>query len=63
MLRDNFGLPKNMALPKGTVLLPRAGAIASLILLILLVLVPCAVLFFTSIPRQFPDTCDSLTCP
>src|ERR1700693_5470288 len=51
MLMDNFGSPKNMALPKGTVLLPRAGAIASLVLLILLVLVPCAVLFFTINPE------------
>ena len=49
MLMDNIGLSKNMALPKGTVL-PRAGAIASLVLLILLVLVPCAVLFFTVNP-------------
>jgi hypothetical protein len=52
MLMDNFGLVKNMALPKGAVLFPRAGAIASLVLLILLVLVPCAVLFFTINPES-----------
>ena len=50
MLIDNFGLSKNMVFLKGTLLLPRAGAIASLVLLILLVLVPCAVLFFAVNP-------------
>jgi hypothetical protein len=45
MLIGNFGLLKNMSHPKGSPLLFRAGAIASLVLLVLLLLVPCAVLF------------------
>jgi hypothetical protein len=50
MLIGNFGLLKNMSLPKGSPLLFRAGAIASLVLLVLLLLVPCAVLFFAVNP-------------
>jgi hypothetical protein len=53
MLIARFALSnQSMTLTKGSPLLPRAAATASLLVLALLVLVPCAVLFFAVSPES-----------